>query len=176
LSIAREACRSGESRFVAPVNPNCFTGETAMSHTITTSQSRRNVWKNASVWTLQVLVAGLFMYAGVMKLILPIEAMTQQMPLPGLFLRFIGVCEALGAVGLIVPAALRIRPGLTPLAAALLVPIMIGATVISAMIGGISAGTVPFVVGLVCTFIAVYRGKTLVRTTRRPASILQTAG
>jgi uncharacterized membrane protein YphA (DoxX/SURF4 family) len=157
------------------VNPNYFTGETAMSHSIATSQTRRNVWKNVGVWTLQVAVAGLFMFAGVMKLILPIEAMTQQMALPGLFLRFIGVCEVLGAVGLILPAALRIRPGLTPLAAALLVPIMVGATVISVMIGGVSSGTVPFVVGLVCTFIAVYRSKTLVRTTR-PASVLQTAG
>lgn len=133
-----------------------------MSHTLTTtSQTRRNAWKNAAVWTLQVLVAGLFMFAGVMKLVLPIEAMTQEMALPGLFLRFIGVCEVLGALGLVLPAALRILPGLTPLAAALLVPIMIGATVISVMIGGISAGAMPFAVGLVCTFVALYRSRKL---------------
>jgi hypothetical protein len=146
-----------------------------MSHTIINSQTRRNLWKNVGVWSLQVAVAGLFMFAGVMKLILPIEAMTQQMAMPGLFLRFIGVCEVLGALGLILPAALRIRPGLTPLAAALLVPIMVGATVISVMLGGVANGTVPFVVGLVCSFIAVYRGKTLARTARA-TSVLQTAG
>jgi uncharacterized membrane protein YphA (DoxX/SURF4 family) len=147
-----------------------------MSHNLATaSQTRRMDWKNAGVWTLQILVAGLFMFAGAMKLVLPIEAMTQQMAMPGLFLRFIGVCEVLGALGLILPAALRIRPGLTPLAAALLVPIMIGATVISAIIGDISAGATPFVIGLVCAFIAVHRSKTLARTTR-PSSVLQTAG
>jgi hypothetical protein len=146
-----------------------------MSHTITNSQTRRNLWKNVGIWTLQAAVAGLFMFAGVMKLILPIEAMTQQMAMPGLFLRFIGVCEVLGALGLILPAALRIRPGLTPLAAALLVPIMVGATVISVMLGGVANGTVPFVVGLACSFIAVYRSRTLARTTR-PTSVLQTAG
>ena len=43
---------------------------------------------------------------------------------------FIGVAEVLGAIGLILPGVLRIRPGLTPLAAAGLVIIMIGATVI----------------------------------------------
>jgi uncharacterized membrane protein YphA (DoxX/SURF4 family) len=145
-----------------------------MSHIVTTSQSRRNVWKNAGVWTLQVLLAALFMYAGVTKLILPIEAMTQHMPMPGLFLRFIGVCEVLGALGLILPAALRIRPGLTPLAAALLVPIMVGATVISVKLGGIAGGAVPFVVGVACAFIAIYRSKTLVRTSRA-RSVLQTA-
>jgi len=37
--------------------------------------------------------------------------------LPGLFLRFLGVAEVLGAIGLILPGLLRIRPALTPLAA-----------------------------------------------------------
>ncbi len=43
--------------------------------------------------------------------------MTQQIPLPGLFLQFIAVAEVLGAIGLILPELLRIRPGLTPLVA-----------------------------------------------------------
>lgn len=147
-----------------------------MPRTLTTvSHTRRNAWINAGFWTLQVLLAGLFMYAGVMKLVLPIEVMTQHMELPGLFLRFIGVCEVLGALGLVLPAALRILPGLTPLAAALLVPIMIGATVISVMIGGISGGAVPFAVGLACAWIALHRSKTRARTARR-SSLLQTTG
>ena len=76
---------------------------------------------NVVLWIIQVLLALLFLFAGGMKLILPIEEMTKQMPMPGLFLRFIGVCEVLGALGLILPGLLRIRPGLTPLAAAGLV-------------------------------------------------------
>lgn len=129
--------------------------------TVTTSRSARNVWANVGVWTLQVLVAALFLFAGSMKFVMPVEQMTQQIPFPGWFLHFIGACEILGGIGLVLPLALRIRPALTPLAAALLVPIMIGATVISIVTGGVAAGSVPFFVGAVCAFIAYYRGKTV---------------
>ena len=62
---------------------------------------------------------------------MPIEEMTKEIAMPGGFLRFIGVVEVLGAIGLILPWLLRIRPNLTPLAAAGLVIIMIGATVVT---------------------------------------------
>ncbi len=71
-----------------------------------------------ALWIVQGLLALLFLYAGGMKLVLPIEEMTQQMELPGWFLRFIGVCEVLGALGLVLPGLARVRQGLTPLAAA----------------------------------------------------------
>src|SRR5258706_3368555 len=48
--------------------------------------------------------------------------------LPGLFLRFIGTCEVLGGLAMVLPGLLEIRTGITPLAAAGLVIIMIGAT------------------------------------------------
>ena len=80
-----------------------------------------------ALWIVQGLLAALFLFAGVMKLVLPLDQMTGTVPLPGAFLRFIGVVEVLGAVGLILPSLLRIRPGLTPLAAGGLVIIMIGA-------------------------------------------------
>jgi hypothetical protein len=69
---------------------------------------------NNALWIVQWLLALLFLFAGGMKLVLPIEAMTKQMPLPGWFLRLIGVCETLGAIGLILPGLLRIRQSLTP--------------------------------------------------------------
>jgi hypothetical protein len=144
--------------------------------TAATTRTARNDWGNIGVWTLQVLLAALFLFAGVMKLVMPIEAMTQQIALPGLFLRFIGVCEVLGALGLIFPAALRIRPGLTPLAAVLLIPIMIGATVLDIMVGGISAGLVPFIVGIACAFIAYRRSKTTTRRATARRAVMQTAG
>ena len=70
------------------------------------------------LWIVQALLALLFLFTGGMKLVLPIEELTAEMPLPGLFVRFIGVAEVLGALGLVLPGLLRIRPGLTPLAAA----------------------------------------------------------
>lgn len=112
---------------------------------------------NLALWIIQVLLALLFAFAGGMKLVLPVEQMTAQTPLPGAFLRFIGVCEVLGALGLILPAALRIRTGLTPLAAACLVIIMIGAVVVSARTVGTTAALLPLVTGLLCGFVAYGR-------------------
>jgi uncharacterized membrane protein YphA (DoxX/SURF4 family) len=109
---------------------------------------------NIALWIIQALLAALFLFAGVTKLVLPIEEMTKQIPMPGLFLRFIGVCEVLGAIGLILPWLLGIRPGLTPLAAAGLVLIMIGATVVTAMTGDIVMALFPLVVGILCAFVA----------------------
>jgi uncharacterized membrane protein YphA (DoxX/SURF4 family) len=112
-----------------------------------------------ALWIVQGLLALIFLFTGGMKLILPLEAMMKQMPvpLPGLFLRFLGVAEVLGAIGLILPGLLRIRPGLTPLAAAGLVIIMIGATVITLVGGAVALALIPFVVGLLSAFVAYGR-------------------
>jgi len=111
-----------------------------------------------ALWIIQVLLCLLFLFAGSMKFVMPVEEMNRQAPvvLPGLFLHFIGVCEMLGAIGLILPALLRIKPGLTPLAAAGLAIITLGATVIT-MKGGIAMAVVPFVVCLLSIFVAYGR-------------------
>lgn len=112
---------------------------------------------NTALWIVQGLLAALFLFGGVMKLVLPLEQMQGPVPLPGLFLRFIGVVETLGAVGLILPGLLRIRPGLTPLAAAGLVIIMIGATAIGLKSGEGAMALIPLVVGLFAAFVAYGR-------------------
>jgi hypothetical protein len=113
--------------------------------------------KNVTLWVVQGLLAALFLFAGVMKLVLPVEAMAGPVALPGLFLRFIGVCETFGAAGLILPGLLRIRCELTPLAAAGLVIIMIGATVITAMGGSPAPALFPCVVGILAAAVAYGR-------------------
>jgi hypothetical protein len=113
--------------------------------------------KNTLLWVVQGVLALLFLFAGGMKLVLPIEAMKGPIELPGLFLRFIGVAEVLGAIGLILPRLLGIRPGLTPLAAAGLVVIMMGATVITAMGGTVAPALVPLAVGALSGFVALGR-------------------
>jgi uncharacterized membrane protein YphA (DoxX/SURF4 family) len=109
------------------------------------------------LWIVQALLALLFLYAGGLKLILPVEEMTAQIPMPGMFLRFLGVAEVLGAVGLIVPGLTRIRPGLTPLAAAGLVIIMVGAIVITFMYMPASWAVLPLVTGGLAAFVAYGR-------------------
>jgi uncharacterized membrane protein YphA (DoxX/SURF4 family) len=114
---------------------------------------------NSALWTVQALLALLFLFVGGMKLVLPIEEMMKQMPipLPGWFLRFTGVVEVLGAIGLILPRLLGIRPGLTPLAAAGLVIVMIGATVYTLAAGNVASALISMVVGLLCAFVAYGR-------------------
>ena len=112
---------------------------------------------NIALWIIQSLLALLFLFAGGMKLILPIEEMTQQIAMPGLFLRFIGVCEVLGGLGLVLPWLLGIRPGLTPLAAVGLLIIMIGATATTIIIGQVVTSILPLVVGILCLFVAYGR-------------------
>jgi uncharacterized membrane protein YphA (DoxX/SURF4 family) len=113
---------------------------------------------NIALWIIQVLLALLFLFAGAMKFILPVEEMTKQMPVAvsGLFLHFIGVCEILGGLGLILPMLLRIKPWLTPFAAVGLAIIIIGAIVFSLMLGVMQA-LMPFVVLLLLIFVVYGR-------------------
>jgi uncharacterized membrane protein len=115
---------------------------------------------NRLLWTAQSLAALLFLFAGSMKFIIPAEKMQQgPISLPIAFLYFIGVCECLGALGLVLPGVLRIRTWLTPLAAGGLTLIMIGATSVSVVATGGSAGIFPAVVGIVTAWIAYGRSR-----------------
>lgn len=106
-----------------------------------------------ALWIIQGLLAALFLFAGVMKLVTPIAEMTREMPMPGLFLRFIGVCELLGGLGLVLPAWLGIRSGLTSLAAIGLLIIMIGAVVVTAMSPSPALAVIPLLVALLLAFV-----------------------
>jgi uncharacterized membrane protein YphA (DoxX/SURF4 family) len=116
---------------------------------------------NIALWIIQALLAALFLFAGGMKLVMPIEEMMKQipLPLPGWFVRFTGVVEVLGGIGLILPWRLRIKPGLTPLAAAGLVIVMIGATVYTLAAGQIASAVMPIMVGILAGFVAYGRWK-----------------
>jgi len=111
---------------------------------------------NILLWIIQGLLALLFMFSGAMKFVMSVEQMNEQAPvvLPGIFIHFIGVCEILGGIGLILPSLLRIKPGLTPLAAAGLAIITAGATVITLMGPMKGMAVIPFVTCLLCIFVA----------------------
>ena len=118
----------------------------------------RNTTKaSVLLWTVQGLLALLFLFAGGSKLVMPIELIRGPVELPGLFLRFIGVCEVAGALGLILPGLLRIRQSLTLLAAVGLVTIMSGATVVTLEGGVVAPAIVPLVVGLLLASVVYGR-------------------
>lgn len=112
---------------------------------------------SAALWTLQALLAVLFLFAGSMKFIMPVAAMTQQVPLSGTFLHFIGIMELLGALGLVLPGIFNVRRELTPLAAAGLVIIMSGAVGITLVTGTAAQALMPGVVGIIAAGVAIAR-------------------
>jgi hypothetical protein len=83
------------------------------------------------LWGLQMVLALAFVAHGLMVLFPP-AAVAEQMNafLPGWFQIFLGGAEVAAAVGLTFPGWTGIRPALVSWAAAGLIPIMIGATVI----------------------------------------------
>ena len=114
---------------------------------------------NIALGIAQGLLAAIFLFAGGVKLVLPIEEMMKQMPLPlpGWFVRFTGIVEVLGALGLILPWLLRTRPGLMPLAAAGLVIVMIGATAYNLAAADVASALITLVVGSLAVFVAYGR-------------------
>lgn len=118
---------------------------------------------NAALWVIQGLLAALFLFAGGFKLALPLAALAKVSPLPAAFLKFIGVCEVTGAIGLVLPGLLRIRTDLTPLAAAGLVIIMIGATVVTVATQGAAPAALPFCVAILAATVALGRRRFLER-------------
>src|SRR5829696_6709028 len=126
-----------------------------------------------ALWIVQGLLALLFLFTGGIKLVLPIEVLTEGSPLPGWFVRFLGVAEVLGAIGLVLPGLVGVRPGLTPLAASGLVVVMAGATALTLAGvvpgGGLGPALVPLVVGLLSAFVAYGRWRLAPQSGRRPA-------
>lgn len=116
---------------------------------------------NVALWIIQILMAALFLFAGVMKFIMPMEEMQKQMPvaLSAAFIYFIGIAEAAGGLGLILPSALRVKPGLTPLAACGLVIIMAGAVWLGLISPDPKTAITPAIVGLLLVFVAYGRSR-----------------
>jgi hypothetical protein len=126
--------------------------------------------KSVLLWILQGLLSAVFLFAGGMKWVLPAEVLKGSLALPVGFFRFIGVAEVLGALGLILPGLLRIRPSLTPLAALGLVAIMIGATLVTIAEGPVATALIPLAVGVLAAVVAYARWEEL-----RAASLIQNA-
>lgn len=108
-----------------------------------------------AVWVVSVLLALAFLFIGGVKVMMPaaeMEAASQGVPVVAL--KIAGVAEVLGALGLVLPAATRILPVLTPIAASGLVIVMIGATIIDLSLGHYSLAAQTVVLGLLAGFVA----------------------
>ena len=125
--------------------------------------SSRERLRSVTLWIIQGTLALLFLFAGGSKLLLPAPILQAQLalPLPIWFIRFIGVIEVAGSLGLILPQLTRIKPGLTPLAACGLALEMVGATILTVIALGVAPALFPLIVGLLAVFVAYGRGPAL---------------
>ncbi len=121
------------------------------------------------LWIAQGILALLFLFGAGAKLTMPAATLAQMSHLPATFMRFISVCEALGAVGLILPGLLHVHEELTPLAAIGLVIIMIGAVAETAAHMGVAPAIMPLIVGLLALSVAWGRRYQLLSRASRPA-------
>lgn len=116
------------------------------------------------LWIVQALLALAFLGAGAMKIATPIpellaNGMTFVEHVPPFLVRFIGLSEVLGGLGLILPAATRIKPVLTPIAAAALALVMILAALTHIAMSEFGGIVAPLVLGLLSAFVAWGRMK-----------------
>jgi uncharacterized membrane protein YphA (DoxX/SURF4 family) len=120
-------------------------------------RSAPKAW-NITLWVVQGLLAVMFGIAGFMKLTMPIAELTEKMVWPGAapsaLVRFIGLSELAAAIGLIAPAATRIKPVLTPLAGVGLVIVMLFAAIFHITRGELGALPTNLVLGALAAFVA----------------------
>lgn len=125
-------------------------------------QARRT---NIMLWVIQSLLAAIFLFAGGLKLMMPLDALAKASPLlPALFLKFVSVCEIAGALGLILPGAFGIKRALTPIAAACLVVIMVGAVTLTVVTMPPQMAILPLVTGILATTVARGRWRWIAAT------------
>jgi len=118
---------------------------------------------NVILWIAQALLAVMFLMAGFMKLITPVDQLAAAMPfvatVPEALVKFIGVSEIAGALGLLLPSLLRIKPQLTVLAARALILVMVLALAFHVSRGEFSAIGTNLFIGLIAFFISWGRSK-----------------
>jgi uncharacterized membrane protein len=114
-----------------------------------------------TLWVVQLLLAAVFLLVGYTHAAAPIEVAVQRAPwvasLPVALVRFIGVVELAGALGILLPAATRIVPMLTPLAAVGLAAIMALAIPFHLLRGETSAVLLNLGLGSLAALVAVGR-------------------
>ena len=115
---------------------------------------------NVLLWVLQALLAVAFLAHGWLFLFPPAEMVDlMNAVIPPIFRMLIGVAEVLAAVGLTLPGITRVMPWLIPWAAAGLMIVMLGATILHGMRGEVGSAITTAVLFIVATFVAYVRWK-----------------
>lgn len=123
----------------------------------------RSTALNVSLWIAQFLLFAMFAMAGVMKSTQPIASISQTITwaadLPVAMVRFIGISELAGAIGVLLPSLTRVKPALTPLAAAGLAIVMVSAVGFHIVRGEMTMLGMPTLLGALAAFVAWGRAR-----------------
>jgi uncharacterized membrane protein YphA (DoxX/SURF4 family) len=111
-----------------------------------------------ALWTAQVVLAAGLIWAGLMKLLQPVEALSAVWPwtgqVPVALVKLVGTLDVLAAIGLILPSLLRVQPVLTPIAAIGIVALMACAGIFHVARGEASSIGVNVVFAAIAAFVA----------------------
>jgi putative oxidoreductase len=127
--------------------------------------NKNNKALNITLWIVQGLTATLMLMSAYMKIATPILELSSKWKwtgeLPETVVRLLGVIDLLGGIGIILPALLRIKPSLTPLAAVGIILLMISASVFHISRGEASVIGSNIILMFLASFIAWGRYKKL---------------
>lgn len=141
---------------IIPVN-------TPSSHVTASPTAKFSKGLHVGLWIVQILLAIAFSLAGAMKTTQPIGELTKNLGWPGVvpvaLVRLIGAAEFAAALGLLLPAATRIRPALTSAAAIGLVLVMLFAAIFHGQRGEMQALPINLILGFMAAFVAWGRSK-----------------
>jgi putative oxidoreductase len=142
--------------------PHIITGDTLMP-AVAHATARPGQGLTIGLWIAQVLLFAAFGMAGLVKSTTPLGQLAGMMPwttaVPGGLVRFIGIAELAGAIGVLLPAVSRVRPGLTPLAALGLLTVMVLASLFHLSRGEASVLPVNAALGGLAAFVAWGRSR-----------------
>ena len=126
-------------------------------------ETKKSKGMNIGLWIVQTLLGAMFIMAGAMKAMQPIEALAESLPwvttTSSALVKFIGVSELLGGLGLLIPSIFRFKPFLAVWAAYGLALIMVLAAIFHATRGEYSAMGINVVIAALFLFIAWGRSK-----------------
>jgi uncharacterized membrane protein YphA (DoxX/SURF4 family) len=135
------------------VNINTFTPVLKIHMTIQTSKTI-----HITLWVAQIVLASLFAWAGMTKLLQSVEELSAMWPwtgqVPVALVKLTGILDLSAAIGLIVPSLFRLKPVLTPMAAIGIIALMVCAAIFHIARGEASGIGVNIVCAAIATFIA----------------------
>ena len=126
---------------------------------------------NILLWIAQLLLGIMFLFGGITNTFQPIEKIATTMnwvnEVPHWLVRFIGIAQILGGIGLILPSILRIKPQLTVWAAMGLFLQLICAVIFHISVNEENMIGIPLLFAAISFFIAWGRWKKVPITSRK---------